>query len=306
MQQPSGKRLVIFGCGYVGGAVARRALAQGWRVTALTRNPEKAARLRDLGCDAVVAELADHDWHGRIHGPVDYVLNAVSGGGNGIEGYRRSYLEGQQSVLAWARGTSVGTYVYTSSTSVYPQQDGEVVTETDATDGGSEMAHILLEAEGLLQPAPWGVHRAFVLRLAGIYGPGRHYLLNRLREGHREFPGSGAFYLNLAHLDDIVSAIFQCFGASAAVKGGVYNVADGQAVTKEAIVLWLAERLGIEGVRFNPELTDPRQARRRQMGRTTRPHRRVSAEKFRRELGWRPQYSDFRAGYEAIFRAEKA
>ena len=55
----SGKRLVIFGCGYVGSAVARAARAAGARVEALTRNPEKAAALRASGlARVVVAELS--------------------------------------------------------------------------------------------------------------------------------------------------------------------------------------------------------------------------------------------------------
>ncbi|MDP0500176.1 MAG: NAD-dependent epimerase/dehydratase family protein [Verrucomicrobiota bacterium JB022] len=303
MESKENPQLVIFGCGYVGGAVAREALRRGWRVTALTRNPEKAAQLQALGCRTVVADLASDDWHQEIPGPVDYVLNAVSGGGGGIEGYRRSYLEGQQSVLAWAKNRQVGALVYTSSTSVYPQTGGEVVTEDDATDGDSEMASVLLQAEGLLQPVPDGVERAYVLRLAGIYGPGRHYLLDRLREGHREFPGTGDFFLNLIHLDDIVAGIFACFAAPVGASG-VYNLADDAPQTKAEVVHWIAQRLGIEDVRFNPELDGPRQARRRRMGRTTSPHRQVSAAKAKAALDWAPRYGDFRAGYEAIFAAE--
>ena len=54
-----GKRLVIFGCGYVGSEVARAAVGAGARVDALTRNPEKAAALRSLGlAKVVVAELS--------------------------------------------------------------------------------------------------------------------------------------------------------------------------------------------------------------------------------------------------------
>ena len=47
----SGKRLVVFGCGYVGGAVAREARERGMRVTALTRNAAKAIPLREAGIE---------------------------------------------------------------------------------------------------------------------------------------------------------------------------------------------------------------------------------------------------------------
>ena len=50
--------MVIFGCGYLGGAVACGAVASGAKVTGLTRNPETAGRLRTEGIETVVADLA--------------------------------------------------------------------------------------------------------------------------------------------------------------------------------------------------------------------------------------------------------
>ena len=87
MDSLEGRRLVIFGCGYIGSEVARQAMARGMRVTALTRNAEKAQRLEAAGVNAVVADLASADWHGAIAGGADYVLNAVSSGGGGVSGY---------------------------------------------------------------------------------------------------------------------------------------------------------------------------------------------------------------------------
>ncbi|MFM9953566.1 MAG: NAD(P)H-binding protein, partial [Opitutaceae bacterium] len=99
----SGKRLIVFGCGYVGAEVARRAVTRGLAVTALTRNVAQAVALRAEGIDVVVAELAGDTWHRQIGGGADFVLNCVSSGGGGIEGYRRSYLEGMASILVWAQ-----------------------------------------------------------------------------------------------------------------------------------------------------------------------------------------------------------
>src|SRR4051812_40236320 len=95
----SGKRLVIFGCGYVGSQVARDAIARGIRVTALTRNAAKAENLRAAGVNVVVADLAGDDWHQQIEGGADLALNCVSSGGAAFEGYRRSYVDGIASVL---------------------------------------------------------------------------------------------------------------------------------------------------------------------------------------------------------------
>ena len=185
----SGKRLVIFGCGYVGAEVARQAVARGVRVTALTRNEAKAEALRADGVEVVVADLASDAWHGRIVGGADFVLNCVSSGGGGVEGYVRSYLEGTESILTWAHATgAAGTLIYTSSTSVYPQGGGAVVDETAATDRLAERPKVLLETEDLIagtgRTSPRrAAGRWFILRLAGIYGPSRANLLEQVRIG---------------------------------------------------------------------------------------------------------------------------
>ena len=134
----AGKHLVILGCGFVGGEIARQALERGLRVTALTRNAERAASLRQLGAAAVVADLASEAWHAEV-GQADWALNCVSSGGGGVEAYRRSYLDGMKSVLKWASaGGSPDTLAYTSSTSVYPQGGGVIVDETAAAAGRDE------------------------------------------------------------------------------------------------------------------------------------------------------------------------
>ena len=126
-----GKRLVIFGCGYVGSALARAAVAAGARVEALTRNAEKASALKELGLSkVVVAELSSTDWHGEIEGGADFVVNCVSSGG-GPDGYRQSYLAGMASILAWAAqgGVPIGTLLYTSSASMVSLAMGRVPQE---------------------------------------------------------------------------------------------------------------------------------------------------------------------------------
>ncbi|MBS0630847.1 MAG: NAD-dependent epimerase/dehydratase family protein [Verrucomicrobia bacterium] len=288
----TGKQLVIFGCGYVGVEVARQAMARGLRVTALTRNPLKAAELEKLGVTSVVADLADTDWHTQVPGTPDFALNCVSSGGGGIEGYRRSYVEGMRSIRQWSeRHGRPGTLVYTSSTSVYPQGDGVHVDELAATgaDAGERPA-ALLDAERLAQEIG---QRSFILRLAGIYGPGRHYLLEQVSSG--EVAGRGDHRLNLAYRDDIAAAIWAVLAASPAIAGGIYNVADDGAATKGEVVAWLAQRMGLPEPHFTGQPAGGR--------RTVTPDRVIVNERLKRELGWRPGYPTFREGYAEILRA---
>ncbi len=296
----SGKRLVIFGCGYVGTAVARAALAAGARVEALTRNPEKAIALRAMGLSQVVeAELAAPDWHGQVAGGPDLVVNCVSAGG-GPDGYRQSYVAGQRSILAWAAAghDPVGTVVYTSSTSVYPQGEGAVVGESAPANGGTPNGQIIRESEILLQQAPASaVSRHFVLRLAGIYGPGRHHLLDQLRMGTATLGGTGSHRLNLAHRDDIVAAILACLGAPAAVANEIFNVVDDAPATREDVVRWLAGQLSCSVPSFDGTTTIRRAG-------APMPDRIISGVKIQRVLGWRPQYPDYRSGFDAILAAK--
>lgn len=287
----SGKHLVIFGCGYVGAAVAREAVARGMRVTALTRNEAKAAILRNDGVEVVVADLASDAWHGRMLGRADMVLNCVSSGGGGIEGYGRSYLDGMASIMAWAHARrNVGTIVYTGSTSVYPQGGGVRVDETALTNGVGERGQILVKAENVLRASDGACARWFVLRLAGIYGPGRHHLLEQVRSG--EVAGRGDYHLNLIFRDDIVTSVWAAFAAGLEVASGVFNVADDGAATKAEIVMWLAGQLGV-GV---PRFTGDQGAGRRELT----PDRIIANAKIKRVLGWRPRFPSFREGYGKI------
>jgi nucleoside-diphosphate-sugar epimerase len=287
----AGRRLVIFGCGYVGAAVAAQALAGGARVTALTRNEAKALVLREQGAEVVVADLASEGWHRAIPGAAEYVVNCVSSGGGGVEGYRHSYLQGMRSVLRWAETQGrVGTLVYTSSTSVYPQGGGVTVDETAPTGGHEERPRILVETETSLQEAPAACERWFILRLAGIYGPGRHHLLSQVRLG--EAAGRGDHRLNLAHREDIVAAILAAFGAPTEIRSDVFNVADDAPTPKAEVVAWLAEKLALPVPRFTGEPAGGRRA--------VTPDRAIANAKLKAQLGWRPRFPSFREGYADV------
>ncbi len=282
--------LVVFGAGYIGCAVARAAVASGIEVTALTRNPERAAELRADGVRTVVADLADKAWSDEIPAGADYVLNCVSSGGGGLDGYRHSYVDGTAQIAAWTRRARVGTLVYTSSTSVYPQGGGAEVDESAPTEPASDRAALLLEAERLSAAAE--VNRVFILRLAGIYGPGRHMILDSLQHG-LPLPGAGTHRLNLAHRDDIVAAIMACFAAPPTVPGGVFNVADDHPAPRAEVAAWLAAKLGLPPPAFEPGATTSRR-------RPETPDRVIRNGRLKSTLGWQPQYPDFRAGYESL------
>ncbi|CAA6678583.1 Nucleoside-diphosphate-sugar epimerases [Lentimonas sp. CC19] len=290
---------MIFGCGYVGTALAKVLLSNGVRVGALTRNAEKALALRDLGLsEVVVADLSDEAWHAQLSASYESVVNCVSSAGGGIAGYRKSYLEGQLSILKWAQGRAIQSYLYTSSTSVYPQDGGVSVDETADTSEAPATGQVLRESEQLLADAGDAFGAWYVLRLAGIYGPKRHYLLDMLRSGESVIPGVGDYFLNLIHRDDIVGAICTAIAQPQSANSGIYNVADNHPSTKAELVGWLAEQLQQAPPRFDPDHVSPRLQRRG--GRM--PSRAISNLKLRQSLGWSPHYEDFRAGYAGLLK----
>lgn len=291
--------LTIFGCGYVGSALAREALARGWRVRALTRNPATAAALREAGIAVRIADIADRRWHRHWTDRGDYVVNCVSASSRDPDGYYHSYHGGSKSVIAWLSGASSPVQlVYTSSTSVYPQVDGRTVCEEDAgePDDLTPTGAVLREAEELYREPLAGVARAFVLRLAGIYGPGRHYLLDQLRGGQNEFPGSGEFLLNLIHRDDAVRAVMAALTSGSQTMQRVFNIADGNPAIKRELVAWVAAELGVAPPRWDPGQLTARQ-KNRTGGSGLLPNRRIDCRRAEHELGWTPQYPDFRKAY---------
>jgi nucleoside-diphosphate-sugar epimerase len=294
----AGQNFVILGCGYVGSALARAALSRGATVSALTRNEAKIAELRALGINAVRGELAGHGWHAALSSNGAIVVNTVSAADPTPAGYRRSYVDGMRSILAWTRATggSMAAFIYTSSTGVYAQNGGVRVDEESPTNPSSPTGRILLEAEALIRSeAQACCRRWFILRLAGIYGPGRHHYLDALRAGTTHFSGAPDFRLNLAHRDDIVAAILACAAAPVGIANEVFNVSDGASATRREVVEWLAARLHAPAPSF--AVAAGGSARR---GGGLSPDRVIASDKLRRVLGWTPRYSDYRAGYEAL------
>ena len=292
------KKITIFGAGWLGTSIVQKALELGMEVTTLTRNPERSHDLTKLGVNnAITAQLHETEWHDQIAPDQDYIVNCVSSAGNGLEGYRTSYLDGNTSILQWT-GTQPhpAKYVYTGSTSVYSQSDGSSVNEDSPTPEPSKAGQILLETENLLQTqSPF--FQTHILRLGGLYGPNRHYLLNLLRKGTTELPGRGDLLLNLLHLKDATSAIFASLQSN--LPGfHLFNVTDGNPSTKSDIVHWLAQQLNIPTPNFNPDITPSRSPIRQSGGKV--PNRKISNQKICSELGWAPKYASFQHGYEAL------
>lgn len=296
--------VIIFGCGYLGTALSKHLLNQGVRVAALTRNADKAAYLRKMvaelrtgykqaAIEVIEGDLDSNDWHGRVEGRYEAAVNCVSSAGGGLAGYQKSYVDGQRSILEWSESQSIRSYVYTSSTSVYPQDDGVLIDESADTSGAPATGQLLLKSEAMLAKSDI-FPKWYVLRLAGIYGEGRHFLLNQIRQAKGEIPGSGEYAMNMIHLEDIISAICAALRGDAA--SDVYNITDDAPTIKAEVMAYLAEAMELPKPVFNPKKVSERLKRRG--GRM--PHRYVSNKKARAALEWSPNFPSFREGYASL------
>ncbi len=284
------KRFLVCGPGYVGGAVVQALLKLGASVDVLTRSEARLRAFEAMGGRGWAADIAGRDWHGQISTDYDGILFSISSGGGGVEGYRHSYEAGMASLRAWAFTRAVTAHlVYTSSTSVYDADGGAVVDESMATVATDERTEVLRAAEAMV--ADWPA-ASTVLRLAGIYGPGRHYLLDQLRDGAAVVAGRGDFHLNLVHLDDIVQAVLLTWRFRANAAGKVFNVADDGRALKAEVVTFLAQQLGCAMPEFSGVSAPGRRAQ--------TPDRVISNWKLKAELGWRPAFPTFRDGYARI------
>ena len=280
--------LVIFGCGYIGLALAKECVDLGWSVTALTRNPDSARKAEEVGAHTVLGNLQDDHWWSKIPKGVDHVVNCVGASSPTVEGYQESYLQGMQSIIQWIkqRGDPVRSLVFTSSSSVYPQTDGSLVDEESDTSQASARGQILLSAERLCLEASESVAVCkAVIRFSGLYGPGRHLLVDKIERGE-PMTGSPDRILNLLHRDDAVSSILALLQGSSGVTGGIFNASDGQHATRGEIARWVAQRLNVP----EPVFTG--------VGDTRGGHRRVDPSKISQVLGWKPKFPDFQSGYE--------
>lgn len=237
-------RLVI-GCGYLGLRAAKRWAATGMKVAATTRSEQRAADFKSLGITPIVADVTDARSLATLP-TADCVLHAVGFDRSAGPSKRDVYVDGLANALA-AVSDKADKLVHISSTSVYGQSDGELVNESSPCEPTSEGGQICLEAERLVRAnsTSWNI-----LRLAGIYGPGR--LLRRVEQVQSAEPIAGRpdAYLNLIHVEDAVSAIDACLKNWQHER--VVLVADGNTTTRQEYFETLSRVLGGPQPSFDP------------------------------------------------------
>src|SRR3954469_3759638 len=290
-------RALVIGCGYVGTPLAERLVELGHEVWGVRRTPESAAELEKIGVKPFAADISQPGALDALPGNFDWVVNLVSSDKGGPAEYRQVYLEGNRNLIEWVRQHPVKKIVYTSSTSVYAQNDGSSVKETSPAEPATETSQILLEAEKLLLAAAPAIP-SVILRVAGIYGPDRGHLFKQYLKNETKIPGQGARIVNMIHRDDLVEVIVAALKNGRA--GEIYNVVDDEPVSLLHFYRWLSETLGKWMPPFAPEEEAPERKR-------ALTSKKVQNRRMKVELGVQLKFPTFRQGYTAeIRRLEEA
>ncbi len=238
---------LIFGCGYLGLRVARLWVNQGETVYAVTRSAERAGTLATEGIRPVVWDLLSGQTTPFPQG-IRTVLFAVGyerGAGRPIH---EVYAGGVSRALEWLPG-SVERFIYISSTGVYGNATGQEVDEDTPCEPTREGGVASLAAENRLLASQFG-SPSIVLRLAGIYGPGRIPRAADLLAGKPiDAPARG--WLNLIHVEDAARIVL--LAEERAPLPRTYVVSDGQPVVRAEYYAELAKLLGAPP----PQFVDP-------------------------------------------------
>jgi nucleoside-diphosphate-sugar epimerase len=281
------QRALVAGAGYVGTALAERLLALGYEVTVLRRSdapaPAGARRFRaDLTAPGSLAALPE----------ADVVFYLASADARSEAAYAAAYVSGvSRLALRLARQAAPPRrLLYVSSTAVYGQQGGEWVDEESATEPLDFTGRRLLEGEAAARGAPFP---CTVLRLAGIYGPGRVSLLDRVRSGAAR---STPRFTNRIHRDDAAAALAHLASLEEAPPT-VVGVDCAPAPAAE-VLAWLAERLGVEGP--SPANSTERPASGRSMANKRCSNALLLAG------GFRFRYPTYREGYQSLLGGHEA
>lgn len=230
------KDLFIAGCGYTGSLVAEQAVRLGWRVTCQLREQAKAEPLTAQGCATVVCSMDHLEEIPPLPLAGAVLLYSVPPqGGGSIDLRARNFCAAVE-----RDGRVPSRIVYLSATSVYGDTGGALVDEQSPAQATSAMGKRRLDAEALFRE--FGQRHGIpvvVLRISGIYGPGRLPLM-QISQGQPLLLEQLAKPSNRIHVADLAQV---CLAALERGEG-IYNVSDGHPASMTTYFNACADALG--------------------------------------------------------------
>ena len=245
-QRPS-RKVLIAGCGDLGLRIAALLLedpqTEVWALrrqapttTGDTQTSAPLARLCWLQADLTQPETLT-----QIPPDVTHLVYAASADGRNEDAYRAIYLAGLQHIVAACHNPQLKRAIFISSTADYGDHGHDWVDETTVSAPPSFNGQIMLEAEAWLARES-NIPSTVSLRLSGIYGPGRQYLTNRLRDGLVTAPAADQHWVNRIHISDAARAVVHVMSLTKADE--CYLVTDCQPLPMRVLYEAMAAMVG--------------------------------------------------------------
>jgi len=264
--------ILVFGNGYLGSHLVEQLRVSGLHhVQVASRHGGGDCLEADLGSLESIRAVRDALGSSQP----DWIVHCASSGRGGPDAYRSVFVEGVKNLVTVFPESGK---ILTSSTSVYPQIDGSLVTEESPANPDRDTGKYLREAEDILL-----ANGGIVLRLAGIYGPGRSVHLEKMLNGTATIEsGEVSRWLNQIHRDDAASAIIHLI-ETGLHRGEIFNVVDDHQMSQRECYESLAALLN----RPVPGEAPPDKDRKRAW-----THKQVGNAKIK-ATGWSPKFPSF-------------
>jgi nucleoside-diphosphate-sugar epimerase len=282
-------KLFVFGMGYSAGFFVREHMHDFASICGTVRAPEKAARIAADSPGLDVLTFDDPRVEPRL-AEADILLVSVAPSGVDpvLARFRRNIA-----------ASKISRIVYLSTIGVYGGKNGAWVDEATPPDtsAGRADARIAAENEWVALGAETG-KKVFVLRLAGIYGPGRNMVENLRAGTARRIVRPGQVF-NRIHVADIAQAIAACIATD--LDGGVFNVCDDEPGPPQDVITYSANMIGIAPP---PEIPFERADLSPMARGFWTNNQRVSNRRLKERLGVRLLYPTYREGLAALAKTD--
>ena len=293
MSNSSGDKLLIFGCGFSGEAIAAKAAGNFTTIAGTTRDAAKADRIRNAGAESLLfdGETLSPELLSALAGATHLLISiAPNEAGDPVLNALQA-LEAADADLPSLRWIG-----YLSTVGVYGDHGGASVDETIEPAPVSKRSRQRLAAENAWRDfaEKHGLPLA-ILRLSGIYGPGRNAFINIEKGTTRRLVKPGQVF-NRIHRDDIASA---ALSAACSNADGIFNITDDEPAPPQDVVAFAHELAGIPP----PPEIDFETADLSPMARSFYgENKRVSNARSKAELGLAYAFPDYRTALTRMWR----
>ena len=271
-------RVLIAGCGDVGNVLATSLLQDGHRVYGLKRD---ISTLPD-GVQAIAADLLNPKTLTDLPSEIDSLVFMPTPARRDQAAYEEIFIQGLKNLWSALKKAPARTLLV-SSTAVFGEANGGWVNEETSPGPTGFNGRVLLKMEQLASRI---MKSPVVVRISGIYGPGRERLIRLAASEGLEIQQSPPCYTNRIHRDDAAAALKHLLEIDE--PDALYIATDDLPAPRYEVVEWLANTQGC----VSPKgLVDENAS----------CGKRVSNQKLR-DSGFSLSYPDYRAGYASVMK----